>query len=133
MTSRVIQLRVALLDVTPRVWRRLRVPESITLDHLHLLIQAAMGWSDTHLHEFFIHERRYGSRAVLGGGSGGRLYEEHGKPLCHALGATRSFDYLYDFGDQWQHLVVVEGIELVVEGEQATAVLIDGAGAGQQA
>jgi hypothetical protein len=129
MSSRVIHLRIALLDVTPRVWRRLRVPESIALDQLHLLIQAAMGWSDTHLHEFFIHERRYGSRAALGGTVGGRLVEERGKPLCQALGASRSFDYLYDFGDQWQHLVVVEAIEVLADGGAATATLLDGAGA----
>jgi hypothetical protein len=129
MTSRVIQLRIAMLEVSPRVWRRLRVPEAIALDQLHLIIQVAMGWSDTHLHEFCIHERRYGTRAVLGGTAGGRLFEERGKPLCHALGASRSFDYLYDFGDRWQHLVVVEAIEVLADGVPATAALLDGAGA----
>jgi len=129
MTSRVIQLRIALLDVSPRVWRRLRVPEAIPLDQLHLLIQVAMGWSDTHLHEFVILERRYGLRKVLGSTGGGRLFEERGKPLCHALGASRSFDYLYDFGDQWQHLVVVEAIEVLAEGGPSAAALLDGAGA----
>jgi hypothetical protein len=129
MASRVIQLRIALLDVSPRVWRRLRVPEAIPLDQLHRLIQAAMGWSDTHLHEFHIHEQRYGSRALLGDSVRGRLLEETGKPLCHALGASRSFDYLYDFGDQWQHLVVVEAIETLPEGVEASVVLLDGGGA----
>jgi hypothetical protein len=129
MTSRVILLRIALLDVTPRVWRRLRVPEAIALDQLHLLIQAAMGWSDTHLHEFFILDQRYGSRAALGASTGGRLRESRGKPLCHALGASRSFDYLYDFGDQWHHLVVVESIDTLAEGVEPEAALLAGGGA----
>lgn len=129
MSCSVLILRIALLDAAPRVWRRLRVPEAITLDHLHLLIQAAMGWSDTHRHEFCIHDRRYAPVPVAGRGAGGRVYEERGKPLCHALGASRSFDYLYDFGDQWQHLVVVESVEAVAEGGDASVALLDGAGA----
>jgi hypothetical protein len=129
LTTRTFVLRVALLEVSPRVWRRLRVPETIALDQLHCLIQAAMGWSDTHRYEFCIHDRRYAPRDGIGRGTGGRIVEARGKPLCHALGASRSFDYLYDFGDQWQHLVVVEAVDLLPEGEVASAALLDGAGA----
>lgn len=120
---------MALLDVSPRVWRRLRVPEAIGLDHLHGLIQAAMGWSDAHRYEFCIHERRYAPLGTASRGGPGRVFEARGKPLCYALGASRSFDYLYDFGDQWQHLVVVEAVEVLPEGAQATAALLDGGGA----
>jgi len=129
MTQRAIVLRLALLDVTPRVWRRLRVPEAIALDQLHAVFQRAMGWSDSHEHEFVIHGTRYDSRPSPGREAGVRVLPERGRPLWGALGASRSFDYLYDFGDGWQHLVVVESIDLLAEGEEAGVQLIAGGGA----
>jgi hypothetical protein len=58
------QLKVELLDVRPIVWRRLIVPERITLPKLHQAFQTAFGWTDSHLHEFIINGRRYGMRDV---------------------------------------------------------------------
>ena len=48
----ILQLHIEPADVTPRVWRRLLVPETITLSKLHRVIQAAFGWCDMYLHEF---------------------------------------------------------------------------------
>ena len=47
-----LQLHIELKEVQPKVWRRLLVPETITLLKLHMLIQAAFGWNHSHLHEF---------------------------------------------------------------------------------
>ena len=55
-----LALRIELREVKPRIWRELLVPDTITLTRLHDVIQAAMGWTDTHLHEFEIGHRRYG-------------------------------------------------------------------------
>ena len=55
-----LQLRIQLLGVEPAVWRRVLVPESITLPKLHEVIQAAIGWRNSHLHEFEINSFRYG-------------------------------------------------------------------------
>ena len=129
MTQRAIVLRIVLLDVTPRVWRRVRVPESVALDRLHAVFQRVMGWSDSHEHEFVIHGTRYDSRASPGRDEGSRVLPERGRPLASALGATRSFDYVYDFGDLWQHLVVVESIEPPAEGEVPAVQLLQGEGA----
>ena len=52
-------LRIELLDVRPLVWRRLRVPANITLPKLHRVFQAALGWTNRHLHEFVINGVRY--------------------------------------------------------------------------
>ena len=49
-----VRLRVALFDVQPTVWRLVQVPAMIPLDKLHDVIQAAMGWTDSHMHEFII-------------------------------------------------------------------------------
>ncbi|MBF6992498.1 plasmid pRiA4b ORF-3 family protein [Cupriavidus sp. IK-TO18] len=56
----VLQLRIALRGLSPPVWRRVLVPEHLTLGQLHHVIQVVMGWADEHLHEFSIRGKRYG-------------------------------------------------------------------------
>src|SRR5438132_11502208 len=53
-------LKVTLREVKPPVWRRLRVAGDLTLRELHHVLQIALGWSDSHLHEFEVGGRRYG-------------------------------------------------------------------------
>jgi len=55
-----LQLRIELTEVQPAIWRRIVVPESITLGRLHHVIQCVMGWRGGHLHEFEIAGERYG-------------------------------------------------------------------------
>lgn len=55
MSDAVHQLKVMLPDIEPPIWRRIRVPADIHLDHLH----TALGWHDSHLHEFVVGGRRY--------------------------------------------------------------------------
>jgi len=55
-----LQLRIELRDIEPVIWRCVLVPDTITLVRLHAVIQAAMGWWDSHLHEFDIAGLRYG-------------------------------------------------------------------------
>ena len=58
--QRIYQLHVSLVDIQPTVWRRLWVADTLTLARLDRVIQAAMGWTNSHLHEFVIAGRRYG-------------------------------------------------------------------------
>lgn len=53
------QLKIEVLDVTPTVWRRLIVPETIKLPKLDRAIHAAFGWTNSDLHEFIIGGVRY--------------------------------------------------------------------------
>lgn len=55
-----VQLRVELQHLKPAIWRRLLVPATISLARLHQVLQIAMGWTDSHLHEFDIGGTRYG-------------------------------------------------------------------------
>ena len=55
-----LQLKIELAWIKPVIWRRIIVPETMTLGKLHDAIQAAMGWCDCHLHEFEIAGERYG-------------------------------------------------------------------------
>ncbi len=102
------QLRIELLDTQPLVWRRLLVPADITLPKLDRVIQTALGWTNSHLHEFVINGTHY---AVLDPDWVDDLphVDERRVVLHEALGMdTRCFDYVYDFGDDWHHLVLVE-------------------------
>lgn len=59
-TIRVYQLKVALRDISPLIWRRLLVTSNTTIAQLHDIVQIAMGWEDLHLHQFRIHGKAYG-------------------------------------------------------------------------
>ena len=56
----VYQLKVILLGISPMIWRRLLVRSDSTIADLHSILQIAMGWTDTHLHQFRIQGRKYG-------------------------------------------------------------------------
>jgi hypothetical protein len=99
-----IELRIELLDVKPVVWRTFIVPGSMTLEKVHRVIQAVMGWQDYHLHEFRFDATRYGVRDP----DDESLWNEAPVALAKALGPLTSFGYDYDFGDGWQHRVTVE-------------------------
>ena len=110
LTALQAQLRVELRGVEPLVWRRVLVPENITLAKLHVVLQWTMGWSNSHLHEYEIARRRYGipddewpSTEPVADERRVRL-----KPLIED--GLRRFTYLYDFGDHWEHIVKVEDL-----------------------
>lgn len=110
------RLHIALLDVQPTVWRVVQVPLTIPLDKLHQVIQAAMGWTDSHLHEFVINGARYGVNDPHGFDDD-RVVEERGVTLRDALStAARTFDYVYDFGDNWHHAITVESVGPLLPG-----------------
>jgi hypothetical protein len=98
-----VELTVTLRDVDPPVWRRLVVPERTTLRDLHRLIQAAMGWQDSHLWMFELDGRSYGDVEDI---------DDLGDPRAVTVGSLLGgtvFRYDYDFGDGWEHDVRVEG------------------------
>ncbi len=105
MNERFYLLKIQLLDIEPPIWRRFVVPASITLDRLHDVIQIVMGWTDSHLYEFTIGNKRYTEYPeskedglVCGRYRIGDLIKQKG----------RTFRYLYDFGDSWEHELVLE-------------------------
>ena len=89
---RTVRLQVTLREVTPAVLRVVDVPASCTLSELHDLLQVAMDWTDSHLHEFLVGDARYG---VPIRSSAPRCAT---RPVSIGRSPTR-FGYLYDFGD----------------------------------
>ena len=100
-----LQLHIELEHSEPLIWRTVLVPDNITLIKLHSVIQAAMGWWGGHLHEFIIDHRHYGQvfddDPMLD--LGPELIDERRKKLFKLLGRKKQFEYLYDFGDYWEH------------------------------
>ena len=105
----IARLKITLDDVKPAVLRRVEVPFDIRLDRLHLTIQAAMGWTNSHLYELRVGDVGWST-----------LYPEADWPddfldarkarLGDVLGdiGTKTLRYLYDFGDGWEHTIKVE-------------------------
>ena len=112
------RLRITLRDVHPAVTRVLDVPTSTTLPELHELLQAAMGWTDSHLHQFVAGERRWGVPSEDSWDD-----QELDETAAALKDLPARFDYHYDFGDSWEHDIEVLGRGAptpgLVEGEGA--------------
>ncbi|MCX6928397.1 MAG: plasmid pRiA4b ORF-3 family protein, partial [Verrucomicrobia bacterium] len=111
-SRRLFQFKITLRGVEPVIWRRIQVFDD-TLDKLHDHIQAAMGWTNSHLHHFFIEGRRCGDPELLDDDIEPFSGLDSTKTLVSALlpgdSAPVSFEYHYDFGDSWVHDVHFEG------------------------
>ena len=126
------QVRVDLDGAKPPIWRRLLLSSELMLDELHVVLQQAMGWTDTHLHEFLAGENKmdpfavhYLTQFMLDEGAEGVL--ENRVRLDELLtGPKDRLFYWYDFGDDWEHTLVVEKV-LPRLGDEPPAVCIGGA------
>lgn len=115
----VYTLKVSLRDSEPPIWRRIRIAGDVTLEVLHSVLQAAMGWENAHLHSFRIGDVEYG------------MYTDHSPadelPEDEAVlnsvlprpGAVAT--YTYDFGDSWVHHLEVESVAQAAPGEPIAA------------
>ncbi|HEY0296246.1 MAG TPA: plasmid pRiA4b ORF-3 family protein [Bordetella sp.] len=98
-------LRIELRHIAPVIYRTVVIPSRITLPKLHVTILRAMGWQGGHLHEFVINSVRYGEPDP--NYPEPDLHSEKRVRLEQALKTASSFDYIYDFGDNWEHEVRV--------------------------
>jgi Plasmid pRiA4b ORF-3-like protein len=121
--ERTYQLLVELAVIEPRIWRRVVVADTTPLPLLHRILQVTFGWKDYHLHEFKVGTVSFGvpddeyppphidEKSV-------RLYQ-----LAHEPGDR--FVYLYDFGDSWEHDLVLEDMRAAEN--PVTPICLDGA------
>jgi len=109
-SQQIYQIKVTLIGTDPPIWRRLLVPASMTLERLHDVLQLAMGWDGSHLHEFLIGRQRFGQPDPMEQVPGGpQTASERTARLFDVLGtAGIKAVYTYDFGDSWEHRIVVE-------------------------
>ncbi|WP_166831562.1 plasmid pRiA4b ORF-3 family protein [Thalassoroseus pseudoceratinae] len=129
-SERLYQFKITLLESQPPIWRRIQVKNG-TLDKLHEHIQTAMGWTNSHLHQFEIDGERFGDPELLDDG-----FEDFEcvdstvtkiSKIAPKDGKRFRFLYEYDFGDGWEHEILFEGClkaekggryPLCVEGER---------------
>jgi len=122
-----IQLKVELRQIEPLVWRRLVLPSRSSLSVLHRAIQAAMGWTESHLHQFDFRGLSYGPEYAWD--------PDFGEPLLSQEKQLRTlFDrpgewlrYEYDFGDSWVHLIDFEHWAPPPKDDSRLPLCVDGA------
>jgi hypothetical protein len=103
----IYQLRIELQHLKPSIWRSVLVPGSIKLSKLHIVVLRTMGWTGGHLHDFIIGEMHYGQPDTDFPQSPPVLRDDR-YTLAKSLGALKTFRYLYDFGDGWEHKVRID-------------------------
>jgi hypothetical protein len=105
----VYQLNISIYGSKPKIWRRFLVTDDVSLKKLHDIIQVVMGWESYHLHGFEIDGRDFGEpdpdfdfRPVTS--------ERRIKLGELGLAVGETFEYTYDYGDNWEHRIKVEKI-----------------------
>ncbi|MCC6779305.1 MAG: plasmid pRiA4b ORF-3 family protein [Hyphomicrobiales bacterium] len=107
--SAIARLEVTLDHVEPVVLRRIEVPLDMALDRLHLVLQAAIGWTDSHLYELRARDVGW-STPFPGQDSAADVLDARKATLGQVLEGVRAktLKYLYDFGDGWEHTIKIE-------------------------
>jgi hypothetical protein len=112
MTARTLrttyQFKIILLGISPKVWRRIQLASSATLEDLHHAIQVVMGWTDSHTHLFCGDEFDYG---VPDPAYPNEIKDETGVRLERMFKQINDkMNYVYDLGDDWEHELRLEKI-----------------------
>ena len=109
----IYQFKVTLSDSVPAIWRRIQVKDG-SLDTFHEQLQLAMGWTNSHLHRFRIENRLFCSPEQLEYHDDDSRCEDSSSVLLNKLLAGKHdgfrFEYEYDFGDCWRHIVEFEAV-----------------------
>ena len=105
--TKVFQLKITLDGITPKIWRKFLVKDNISFHDLHNIIQLIMGWGNYHLYSFYINKEEIGMpdpefRSELTNAKKIKLKDK--------LSLKQKFGYVYDFGDNWEHILTVEKI-----------------------
>jgi hypothetical protein len=129
-SATLFQLEITLLNMPSPVWRRLQVPGNANLGWLHAVIQVAMGWTNSHLHQFVVGERYYSdtNNHYAEFESDPEILEASKFTLEKLLPLPQAqLMYIYDFGDTWEHLISVEKHLPADAAKAGTALCLDGA------
>ena len=120
-----LRFHIELDDIMPPIWREILVPASYTFWDLHVAIQDAMGWWDSHLHAFRLGGRDGRNQLFIGipteedqDGSFEELPGWEVSVLDHLSEPGERIEYEYDFGDSWIHQVTLRGIETKKKGQR---------------
>ncbi|MDD5320841.1 MAG: plasmid pRiA4b ORF-3 family protein [Methylococcales bacterium] len=119
----IYQIKISLIGAKPPIWRTVMVPSNLGLDSFHNVIQVAMGWTDSHLHQFIANNVFYG---IPDDEFGMEIEDESKYKLSQLLSKEKdTLIYEYDFGDSWEHKILLEKI-LPFDSKVALPVCIKG-------
>jgi|TARA_B100001971_G_C18218100_1_gene555238 hypothetical protein len=107
-TTTVFQIKLTLHEIEPLIWRRFQIPAHQNLHELHLTLQAVMGWTDSHLYAFRQGGRYYGQPDDFEDLEAIDAKTTRLDQIVHGEGSELTYEY--DFGDYWQHTLVIEEI-----------------------
>lgn len=116
----IYQIKITLKHSRPPIWRRLQVPADTTLGKLHDILQAAMGWTDSHLHAFHVGDISYG---VSDPEFPDEMKSERDARLDRIAAEGDTIIYEYDFGDGWEHELWIEKVRPAEKGKRYPACL----------
>lgn len=122
----IAQLRVSLRDTDPEVWRRIIVDSSLTLLELHTVLQVAMGWQDYHDHVFKKGDHSYEPPNEDGLYESQNWKDERKVKIKQLIKIGDKFDYQYDIGDNWWHIVEREPLTVGVPNVFRIAMCVEG-------
>lgn len=122
------QLLITLQYVQPAVWRRILVDSSLKLSELHKILQATMGWTDSHLHQFIKDGKHYTVRTSDNDYWDKAVDVDYKKIILNDLLVNKgdTMVYNYDYGDNWMHTIELERIERTT-GDVVKPTCLDGA------
>ncbi len=110
MTKTIYQIQIALRGFKPKIWRRVLIPSDLLLSDFHYVIQAVMGWTNSHLHQFVQYGIFY-SEPSEGMWDDMDTEDYTDIRVSDLLGQEKdTLIYEYDFGDSWEHQIVLEKI-----------------------
>ncbi len=125
MTKKTLQIQIVLRGSKPKIWRRILVPSDLLLPDFHKIIQTTMGWTNTHLHQFIKNRTFYIQKDD-------DFWEETNNvdysevKISDLLKKEKDkIIYEYDFGDGWEHDIILEKIDTNRE-NQNIPVCLDG-------
>jgi len=106
----IYQFKIELQHSDPLIWRRIKVNQNYRMDSFHQVIQIVMGWENSHLHEFLIDDKIVGmvDHAFVGELQPNEVEESTLILREFDFGKSDTFEYFYDFGAKWNHIVTVE-------------------------
>lgn len=110
MTKTAYQIQITLKGSKPRIWRRVLIPSDMLLSDFHYVIQVVMGWTNSHLHEFIQNGISYsGTHEEMLDNLDAEDYTNI--RISDLLKKEKdTLIYEYDFGDSWEHQIVLEKV-----------------------
>ena len=127
MTKKTYQIQIALKGSRPKIWRRILVPSDLLLSDFHKVIQTTMGWTNSHLHQF-IKNRTFYARRMPDDYTWEEMNNVDYKKLKISDLLKKEKEkivYEYDFGDSWEHEIILEKI-LPIDEEKKYPVCLTG-------